>query len=43
MPMRKHLGWYVRGIDNAKELRIKLCQTSSPEEVEEIFKEYKLI
>lgn len=43
MPMRKHLGWYVRGIDNAKELRIKLCQTSSSQEVESIFKEYGLM
>ena len=32
--MRKHLGWYCRGFDGAKELRKKLMQTNSAAEVE---------
>lgn len=43
LPMRKHLGWYVRGIDNAKEIRIELFQTNNSKEVEAIFKKHKLI
>lgn len=43
MPMRKHLGWYVRGIEKAKELRIKLCQTNNSQEVESILNEYGLL
>lgn len=43
MPMRKHLGWYVKGVPGAKELRIKLFQTNSTEEVATIFTEYNLI
>lgn len=43
MPMRKHLGWYVKGIDGAREARIKLFQVNSPEDVEAIFKEHNLI
>lgn len=43
MPMRKHLGWYVKGVDGAKEMRIKLFQANSPKDVETIFKEHGLI
>lgn len=43
LPMRKHLGWYIKGIDNAKEIRIKLFQANSPEDVKTIFKEYNLL
>lgn len=43
MPMRKHLGWYVKGIDGAREMRIKLFQTNSAADVEAIFKEHNLI
>lgn len=43
LPMRKHLGWYVKGLERAKEIRYKLFQTNSSHEVEEIFREYKLI
>jgi tRNA-dihydrouridine synthase B len=32
--MRKHLGWYVKGFPNASEVRQKLFQTNSAEEVE---------
>ena len=34
--LRKHLGWYVRGAPNAAELRAKLFQTHSIEEIEQI-------
>lgn len=43
LPMRKHLGWYVREISNAKEVRMKLFQTNSAAEVAAIFSEYKLL
>jgi len=35
--MRKHLAWYCKGFDGARELRKELMQTNSSEEVEEIF------
>lgn len=34
--MRKHLAWYCRGFDGAKELRIRLMKANSAEEVEKI-------
>jgi tRNA-dihydrouridine synthase len=34
--MRKHLAWYCRGFDGARELRAKLMQTNSATEVETI-------
>ncbi len=34
--MRKHLTWYCRGFDGARDLRKKLMQTNSSEEVENI-------
>lgn len=43
LPMRKHLGWYVKSIPQAKEVRMKLVTTNSSQEVEQIFKEYNLI
>ncbi|MFZ5376809.1 MAG: tRNA dihydrouridine synthase [Patescibacteria group bacterium] len=36
MPMRKHLGWYVRGVEGAKQLRIALFKANSSQDVEEI-------
>lgn len=38
--MRKHLGWYCKGFDGARELRSKLMQTNSSEEVEAVFKDF---
>ncbi len=32
--IRKHLGWYCKGFDGAKELRVKLMQAENAEEVE---------
>lgn len=43
MPMRKHLGWYVKGIDGAREIRIEIFQTNNSGEVETVFKKYNLI
>lgn len=43
LPMRKHLGWYVKGIDNASQIRQELFRTKNSKEVEEIFKKYQLI
>lgn len=34
--MRKHLAWYCKGFDGAKELRIRLMKTNSTEEVKQI-------
>jgi len=43
MPMRKHLGWYVRDIANASQIRVELFQTNSASEVEAVFKKYQLL
>ena len=43
LPIRKHLGWYINGIEHAKEIRIKLMQTNSAQEVESVFHEFNLI
>lgn len=43
MPMRKHLGWYVKGIEGAREIRIELFQANSSDEVEDVFKKHGLI
>ena len=34
--MRKHLAWYCRGFDGAREVRVKLMQSNSAKEVESI-------
>jgi len=43
LPMRKHLGWYVKSIPHASEIRIKLFQTNSATEVKQIFQKYGLV
>jgi nifR3 family TIM-barrel protein len=43
LPMRKHLGWYVKGIDQAKQVRMELFRAESSVDVERIFKKYELI
>ena len=43
MPMRKHLGWYIRGIANAKEVRTTLFQTNTAAEVREILQKAGLL
>lgn len=37
--MRKHLGWYVKGMEGAKEIRHKLVRVSGLDEVKEILEE----
>ena len=39
-PMRKHLAWYCRGFDGAKELRKKLMQTNSSDDVATILNKF---
>jgi len=39
--MRKHFGWYCKGMPKAAELRSRMCQTKSSDEVEEVMKEYR--
>jgi nifR3 family TIM-barrel protein len=43
LPMRKHLGWYIKGFENASEVRQKLVTTNTAQEVENILKEYLLL
>ena len=43
LPMRKHLGWYIRGMDKASEIRSKLFTTNTAAEVAQIFQEYQLL
>jgi tRNA-dihydrouridine synthase B len=43
MPMRKHLGWYVKDIPNAAQIRIELFKTNSAQEVEQVFSNHHLI
>ena len=38
--MKKHYKAYVHGWDGSKELRLKLMETNSAEEVEKIVQEY---
>jgi nifR3 family TIM-barrel protein len=43
MPMRKHLGWYVRGIPEAATIRQELFKTNTAAEVKEILEKYNLL
>jgi tRNA-dihydrouridine synthase B len=38
-PLRKHLAWYCKGFDHAAEVRVRLLQTNSTEEVRAILQE----
>lgn len=38
--MRKHLGWYCKGFDGAKEVRKELMQVENADQVEEIVRKY---
>jgi nifR3 family TIM-barrel protein len=40
--MRKHLGWYLKGFPNAKDIRSRLFLTNSSKEVREILEEIDL-
>lgn len=39
--MRKHFGWYCKGLPGAAELRNQLFKSKSPQEVEDILSEYQ--
>ncbi len=43
MPMRKHLGWYVREVPLASQIRSELFQTNTSQEVETILRRYRLL
>lgn len=38
--LRSHLGWYIKGFDGAKDLRIRLMLSNSTAEVEQIFNDF---
>jgi tRNA-dihydrouridine synthase len=40
LEFRKHLGWYVKGLPGSAELRKRLHQVNSFDEVEGIFSDY---
>lgn len=43
LPMRKHLGWYVKAIPNASEIRVELFKSENAADVAEIFNRYHLL
>jgi tRNA-dihydrouridine synthase B len=43
LPMRKHLGWYVREFPNATQIRAELFQTNTAEEVANVLAAHSLI
>jgi len=43
LPIRKHLGWYVRQVEGASQIRQELFGASSPAEVEQILQKHNLI
>lgn len=43
LPMRKHLGWYISGQSNAKEIRMQLIRANSSQEVGQILTKFHLI
>jgi len=43
LPMRKHLGWYIKGFANASEIRAQLMQVENSQEVKQVLKNHQLI
>jgi tRNA-dihydrouridine synthase len=43
LPMRKHLAWYTKGVEQAALIRSELVRSNSAAEVEEILKKHQLI
>jgi tRNA-dihydrouridine synthase len=43
LPMRKHLGWYIKAIPQASEIRQKIYQTNNSQEVVALLSEYGLL
>lgn len=43
LPMRKHLGWYVKNVENASQIRVELYQTNSAAEAHAVFQSHQLL
>lgn len=43
LPMRKHLGWYVKDIPYASQVRIELFQTESSQQVAAVLQKHQLL
>lgn len=43
LPMRKHLGWYVKEIENARQIRIEVFQSNNSSEVAQVFQNHGLL
>lgn len=43
LPMRKHLGWYIKGIPNATDIRMELVRSENAQQVKTILKSHQLI
>lgn len=43
LPMRKHLGWYVKDVPNASQIRVELFQSQNSQEVEAILSRHGLL
>lgn len=43
LPMRKHLGWYVKSFPGAAEVRAQLFKTNHSNEVEQVFHSFDLL
>jgi tRNA-dihydrouridine synthase B len=43
LPMRKHLGWYIKAIPQAAEIRQHLFRTDNTDQVKAVFDEYGLL
>lgn len=43
LPMRKHLGWYVRSVPNATKIRVELFKTNSALEVQQVLEKHNLL
>lgn len=43
LPIRKHLGWYIKSMSNAKEVRLALVRCISSEEVRTVLEQHNLI
>jgi nifR3 family TIM-barrel protein len=43
LPMRKHLGWYIRDIRGARHLRTQLLQTNNAHDVEQLLRQHGVL
>lgn len=43
LPMRKHLGWYIKDIPHAKEIRLALYRTETAAQAEAVLKQFELL